>query len=219
MSPFQALYGYQPPSIVPYLPGSTAVEKVDKQLQSRDELLAVLKRNRSVAQSRMKTYYDKKHTEREFSVDDWVYLKLHHYKQQSVVQQGWNKLSPRYFGPFKITERVGKVAYRLQLPSTAKIHNVFHVSLLKKKVGEGVHTSPQLPPVLDPENPKWEPIAVLDRRMYKKKGAAGTQWLIDWFGTSADEATWEDSEVIKLRFPNFDHDNDAMGEAAAVSRA
>ncbi|KAL6199969.1 hypothetical protein ACLB2K_029751 [Fragaria x ananassa] len=141
----------------------------------------------------MKVFYDKKHSEREFAVDDWVYLKLQHYKQQSVKQQGWNKLSPRYFGPFQISERVGKVAYRLKLPPIAKIHNVFHVSLLKRKVGEGVHTSPQLPPVIDPGNLKWEPIAVLDKRMFKKKGAAGTQWLIHWFGTIVDEATWEDS--------------------------
>ncbi|KAL6141139.1 hypothetical protein ACLB2K_059430 [Fragaria x ananassa] len=109
MSPFQALYGYQPPAINPYLPGSTAVANVDQELQDRDALLVTLKRNLNLAQSRMKNFYDKKHVEREFSVDDWVYLKLQHYKQQSVNKKGWHKLSPKYFGPFQVTERIESI--------------------------------------------------------------------------------------------------------------
>lgn len=94
MSPFQALYGYQSPTIKPHLPGSTAVAQVDQDLQDRDTLLATLKKNLELAQARIKCFYDRKHSEREFNVDDWVYLKLQHYRQQSVKQQGWHKLSP-----------------------------------------------------------------------------------------------------------------------------
>lgn len=208
MSPFQALYGYQPPAINPYLPGSTAVANVDQELQDRDALLVTLKRNLNLAQSRMKNFYDKKHVEREFSVDDWVYLKLQHYKQQSVNKKGWHKLSPKYFGPFQVTERIGKVAYKLKLPSTAKIHNVFHVSLLKKQLRSDVRASPQLPPIVDPQNPSWEPSVVLARRIYKKKDATGTQWLVQWKNSSPKDATWEDSEMMQQRFPGFNQSDD-----------
>ncbi|XP_062015306.1 uncharacterized protein LOC133731881 [Rosa rugosa] len=87
MSPFQALYGYPPPT---------------------------------VAQSRMKTTYDKRHTKRKFAVGDHVYLKLQVYKQHSVHQQDRHKLSPRYYGPFEVTERIGQVAYRHSLPNGMK---------------------------------------------------------------------------------------------------
>ena len=70
MSPFKALYGYEPPQVQSYTPGSTSVVSVDAQLQSRDELLSVLKRNLQVAQNRMKHFYDKKHTESSFCVGD-----------------------------------------------------------------------------------------------------------------------------------------------------
>lgn len=66
MTPFEALYGYPPPQIPPYLPGSSAVQEVDTQLRDRDTLIVLLKTNLAKAQARMNHYYDQKHTEREF---------------------------------------------------------------------------------------------------------------------------------------------------------
>ena len=80
MTPFQALYGYEPPAIRAYVHGSTNVEAVDQQLRTRDALIAVLKRNLQIAQARMKQQYDRKHVEREFQVEDLVYLKLQPYR-------------------------------------------------------------------------------------------------------------------------------------------
>jgi len=68
-------------------------------------------------------------------VGDWVYVKLQPYRQHSVAHRLNQKLSPRYFGPFPILARVEALAFRLQLPVQAKIHRVFHVSLLKKYAG------------------------------------------------------------------------------------
>jgi hypothetical protein len=87
------------------------------------------------AQDRMKKQADKHRTEREFAVGTMVYLELQPYVQLSVLPRTNLKLSFKYFSPFKILDRVGKVAYRLQLPNQSAIHPVIHVSQLKLVAG------------------------------------------------------------------------------------
>jgi hypothetical protein len=77
-------------------------------------------------------------------VGDWVSVKLRHRPIASVVDQPCGKLAPRFFGPYKIVDKINEVAYKLDLPSGARIYNVFHVSLLKKFVG----LPPDEPPTL-----------------------------------------------------------------------
>jgi hypothetical protein len=83
------------------------------------------------AKSRMKNHADKNRTERSFSVGSWVYVKLQPYVQTSVAARSNQKLSFRFFGPYQITEKVGSVAYKLQLSATSTVHPIFHVSQLK----------------------------------------------------------------------------------------
>ena len=110
LTPFEALYGTAPPRLLDYVPGTTQVAAVDTLLHSRQQMLALLKLNLVVAQARMKQQSDLHRTEREFQIGDWVYLRLQPYKQQSVAYRASHKLSPRFFGPFKILQRVGPVA-------------------------------------------------------------------------------------------------------------
>lgn len=70
-----------------------------------------------------------------FPEGDWVYLKLRPYMQFSVRNKHVWKLSLKYAEPFQVIQRVEEVSYKLSLPDTSKIHQVFHVSLLKKHVG------------------------------------------------------------------------------------
>lgn len=148
---------------------------MDNQLQTRDKLLALIKRNLQIAQARIKGFYDKKHTERSFEVGDWVYLRLQPYRQHSVEKRNFHKLSPRYYGPFQIEQKVGSIAYKLKLPSSARVHPVFHVSLLKGKIGDTAVVTAHLPPDLDPSNPRWYPAKILDKKVFKKGNAPVTK--------------------------------------------
>lgn len=203
MTPFQAVYGNPPPSIPMYLPGTTAVHAVDVALQDRNELLTLLKSHLTIAQNRMKQQSDQTRTEREFSVGDWVYLKLHPYRQQSLVKRPAHKLSPRYYGPFQISARIGAVAYKLVLPPHSKIHPVFHVSLLKKKIGDQLSVTTTLPPITEDGSFGWVPSKVLDMAVIRKGNRSITKWLVQWTGLPAEDATWEEAQTLINQFPHL----------------
>jgi hypothetical protein len=200
-SPFQALYGHEPNfGAMPELE-SDSESPAAGVLTERATQLALLKKNLDLAQKRMKTYADKHRTEREFQVGDSVLLRLQHYAQSSVVNRPCKKLAYKFFGPFPVLERIGKVAYRLELPPASKIHNVFHVSQLKDYSPDYTPVFSELPtlPALDCVD--TAPETILDRRMMKKGNKAIVQVLIKWKHLPDETATWEDWVVLKVRFP------------------
>ena len=89
-----------------------------------------------MTQNQQKMYADKHRIDRVFQVEDLVYLRIQPYRQSCLKKKGAEKLQPRFYGPYKIIRKVGGVAYELDLPANSKIHNVFHVSCLKKEVGQ-----------------------------------------------------------------------------------
>ena len=95
----------------------------------------------------MKEQADRKRREVHFQKGEAVYLRLQPYRSKSLAKRPNEKLSPRFYGPFEIEDKVGTVAYRLKLPETARIHPVFHVSQLKKSIAVPV-SAPDLPPML-----------------------------------------------------------------------
>ncbi|KAL6349709.1 hypothetical protein AAG906_041116 [Vitis piasezkii] len=117
MSPFQALYGRPPPMIPHYQLGSSPVNEVDQNLASRNDLLHQLKLNLHQASNRMKQIADSKRRDIEFNEGDLVFLRLHPYRQQTMFKRAFQKLAHRFYGPFPIEKRIGKVAYQLQLPA------------------------------------------------------------------------------------------------------
>ncbi|KAJ0816356.1 putative nucleotidyltransferase, Ribonuclease H [Helianthus annuus] len=199
MSPYEALFGIKPSLHIPYIPGDTSIAAVEELHREREAMIRKLKVNLESARNRMKQFSDAHRTDREFQVGEWVYVKLHPFAQNSLRNHHNRKLSPKYFGPFLILQRVGKVAYKLDLPNTAQIHHTFHVSLLKRAHGSITLTAEL------PQGPRFvlQPRAVLDRQMVKRGNKATMKVLVHWEGLPVTEASWEFLEDMQIRFPNF----------------
>ncbi|KAF5783699.1 putative nucleotidyltransferase, Ribonuclease H [Helianthus annuus] len=172
-SPFEALYGYPPPLHIPYVPKDAVDGEVDEVMRDREAAVKVLRQSLLKAQNRMKQQADKKRSEREFEAGQWVYLKLQPYMQNSLRVHKHSKLTPKYFGPFLIIEKVGSVAYKLDLPEEAHIHPVFHVSLLKEADGP----PEKVVPIPLEARFNFQPQAVLDRKLVKRGHRAAMKFL------------------------------------------
>ena len=97
----------------------------------------------------------------------------------------------KYFGPFKIIERIGAVAYKLELPGSARINLVFHVSLLKKFRGDSTNPYMPLPLQTETESPILQPFQVLASRTIIQGSILTPQILVQWENTELADATWE----------------------------
>ncbi|KAH9735939.1 hypothetical protein KPL71_017914 [Citrus sinensis] len=203
ITPFEVVYGREPPTYTTYIPGETIVASVDQALRDRDSMIRLLKENLHQAQSKMKKMADKHRTKREFEVDDWVYLRLQPFKQASLALRKNRKLAPKFYGPYKVLQRIGQVAYKLELPSHSKIHPVFHVSCLKKKLGAANVQQTELPTIQEDGRMQLEPLALLEKRTVKRNNRPVVQWLIHWTNSFPEDATWEDACVIRQKFPEF----------------
>lgn len=163
-TPFKALYGRGPPKLLRFGDVPTATAEVESMIQDRDALLHELRENLATAQARMQVAANKKRRDMQFEQGDWVYLMLRPYRQVSVASRRAKKLALRYFGPYQVEKRVGKVAYKLRLPSHSLIHSVFHVSQLKQAVEPQVRVQ-EIPLILS-SSLEWntEPAELLDIR-------------------------------------------------------
>lgn len=93
----------------------------------------------------MKRQSDKSRTERTFQVGDWVFLKAQPYVQSSLAPRASQKLAFKFFSPYQILAKIGSVAYKLKLPPSSLVHPVFHVSQLKKVLGDHQDVTAELP--------------------------------------------------------------------------
>ncbi|KAL4352593.1 hypothetical protein GQ457_06G013560 [Hibiscus cannabinus] len=148
MTPFKALYGRDPPTIVDYLEGASRNEQVNQELRDRDKLLRELKQNLTRARMQMKNQADKHRRKKELEEGSWAFVRLQPYRQMSLQSRCNQKLSPKFFGPYRIAQRIGKVAYKLELPESTRIHPVFHISQLKPCQGHATQQVTPLPLLL-----------------------------------------------------------------------
>ena len=132
-------------------------------MQLTVEKVSLIKERLKIAQSRQKSYADNCKQDLKFEVGDHVFLKVSTMK--SIMRFGRKgKLNPRFVGPFEILERVGTLAYKVALPpSLSKIHNVFHVSTLRKYIYDPSHVV-ELEPIQISEDLTYEevPVQIVD---------------------------------------------------------
>ncbi|GJS56151.1 hypothetical protein Tco_0629513 [Tanacetum coccineum] len=171
MTPFYAVYGRLSPSIIPYPSGSTKVAVVEELLMERDALLRQLKQSLAQAKNRMVMQTNRKRRDVEYKTGDVVLVKLQPYRQVTLAKRCSNKLAKKYYGPFKVLEHIGKVAYRLALPES--------------------------------RHPVKQPLAICDSRVVLHQGLLARQGLVQWMGSSPEEATWEWLFKFQEAYPSY----------------
>jgi hypothetical protein len=173
-------------------------------LQEAEEQVRMVRENLRVTQSRQKSYIDHRRRELSFGVGDFVYLKvspmrgLHCFKVRG-------KLAPRFIGPFKIMEKRSEVAYQLELlPQLSDVHDVFHVSQLKKCL----HVPEEQIPMgeLDAKEVlsyQEYPVKILETSEMVTRNRRIKMCKVQWSHHTEEEAAWEREEELKAEFPSF----------------
>jgi hypothetical protein len=138
MSPFEALYGKKCNTPVSWDNPIDIVVVGPYLLKEMEEHMEKIKKNSKASQDRQKIYADKNNMFRVFKVGERVFLKVK-MKKSSLRLGSYPKLAVRYYGPFEILEKIGPIAYMIAFPASMRVHNVFHVSLLKKYVPDPNH--------------------------------------------------------------------------------
>jgi hypothetical protein len=177
-----------------------------------EEKMLKIKQNLKAAQDRQKIYADKNRTHSEFKVGDHVFLKVKA-KRSSLKLGNCSKLAARYCGPFEILERIGLVAYMIALPASMSIHNVFHVSLLKKYIPDVNH-------VID-WNVIWveqeiafqvHPVCILDQKIKQLRNRAIGLVKVQWTWYGLEDATWEHEDAMRAEYPHLFEDFENLAD-------
>ncbi|KAL0537356.1 hypothetical protein IC582_026334 [Cucumis melo] len=156
------------------------------------------------AQSRQKSYADVRRKDLEFDVVDKVFLKVAPMKGVLRFERR-GKLSPCFVGPFEILERIGPVAYRSALPpSLSTVHDVFHVSMLRKYVTDPSHVVDYEPLEIDENLSSTEqPVEVLAKEVKMLRSREIPLVKVLWRNHKVEEATWEREDDMRARYPGL----------------
>jgi hypothetical protein len=204
MAPFKALYGQRCRTPLNWSEPCERNFFRPNMVKETEEKVQRIIHNLKEAQVRQKSYADKRRIPLYFLVGDYVYVKVSPMK--GVSRFGVKgKLPPWYIGPFPVLEQCGPVAYRLQLPETlCVVHNVFHVSQLKKCLRIPDRTIEVTNVALEPDLTYSEhPIRVLDQKDRITRRKTLKFYKIQWNQHSEDEATRETQDFLEKNFPGF----------------
>ena len=171
-------------------------------IKDAEEQVAKIRENLKAAQSRQKSYADTRRRPLSFEVGDYVYLKVSPLRGTRRFQVR-GKLAPRYIGPYPIIGKVGAVAYRLELPEEmSDVHNVFHVSQLKKCLRVPREQVPV--EILDlQQDLQYQeiPFKIIDTAVKSTRRSQIKYCRVQWSHHSEAEATWEREDDLRKEFP------------------
>ena len=196
-TPFFLMHGYHPEIRWEFEDDSlrgkvpTANKRVQQLQRLRDETAERLER----AKDAYSKHYNKKHLPKSYNVGDLVMLATKNLKQKRPSK----KLSHKFIGPFKIIDKVGAQAYRLLLPSTYRIHNTFHISLLEpyhlREGDEKAENFMQAPELID-DDEFWEVEEIVDKLATKKE----IWYKVKWTGWGEEYDQWvKDKELASAQ--------------------
>ncbi|XP_070042619.1 uncharacterized protein [Nicotiana tomentosiformis] len=204
MAPYEALYGQKCRSPISWFEVGEAELLGPNLVQQAMEKVKLIRDRLRTAQSRQKSYADVRRRDLEFDVEDWVFLKVSPMK--GVMRFGKKgKLSPRYVGPYKIIRRIGRVAYELDFPLELEaVHPVFHVSMLRKCIGD----PSRIMPIEDIHIAKdlsyaEVPAVILDRQVRKLRTKEVAFVKVLWRNNNIEEMTWEAEEEMRKKYPHL----------------
>ena len=173
-------------------------------VQETTEKIKTIQERLLTAQSRQKSYADQRRRPLEFDVGDHVFLKIS--PRRGVKRFGKSgKLAPRFIGPFEVLERVGVVAYKLALPpQLANVHNVFHVSMLRKYHPDPSHVIDWGELTLDEQTSFVDrPVKILDYKEQVLRTKTIPIVKVLWHHGNVEEATWELESAIQEKYPEL----------------
>ncbi|KAJ9539019.1 hypothetical protein OSB04_031752 [Centaurea solstitialis] len=203
-APYEALYGRKCRSPLNWLEvGESRLLRPDIVQETTDKIKLVQEKLKA-ARDRQKSYADNRRKPLEFQIGDRVLLKVSPWK--GLIRFGKKgKLSPRFIGPFKILERIGPVAYRLDLPSElSSIHDTFHVSNLKKCLSKEIVILPLGEIQIDEQLLAAEkPIEILEREIKQLRRSKIPIVKVRWNSRHGPEFTWEREAFMKDNYPHL----------------
>jgi hypothetical protein len=204
MTPFKVLYGCRCRTSLNWIELGEKVIFGPDLVEEAEATIRRIQDNLKAAKSCQEAYANKRRRPLEFEVGDHVYLRVSPMKGVKRFRVK-GKLAPRYIGPFPILEKCGSVAYKLNLPpSLAEVHNIFHVSQLKKCLKAPVDVV--LPEVTlleaDLSYPE-HPINVLDQKHRVTWHKTIKFFKIQWSNHPEEEASWESEDFLCSHHPDF----------------
>ncbi|XP_057249311.1 uncharacterized protein LOC130590778 [Beta vulgaris subsp. vulgaris] len=204
MAPYEALYGQKCRSPICWSDVTESLNLGPDMIEETTKKVKLIQEHMKAAQDRQKSYADKKRQDLEFEIGEKALLKVSPTK--GVMRFGRKgKLSPRYIGPYEVLERIGEVAYRLALPTElANVHNIFHVSQLRRYVHDPNH-------ILQPETVELDqnltfenrPIKILDTKTRDTRRKVVRLVKVLWSNQKTEEATWEAEDAMRNRYPEL----------------
>jgi hypothetical protein len=204
MAPFEVLYGRRCHTPLNWIELGEKVIFGPDLVEEAEAIVHRIQENLKAVKSHQETYANKRRRPLEFEVGGHVYLRVSPMKGVKRFEVK-GRLAPCYIGPFPILEKCVSIAYKLDLPpSLARVHDIFHVSQLKKSLKAPMDVVlPEVTPLEDDLSYPELPIKVLDLKDCVTRSKTIKFFKIQWSNHSEEEATWESENFLRSRHPDF----------------